>query len=80
MGFLIGDGGFLRKRIADINTDSRDFRNTKGNCKHYGAKMVDIFALGVTICFAIPLIIDIFNKDSRDDSRNNNNNGRTRKR
>jgi len=70
--FGLGDLGFFRKKIADGN-NSRDFRYTKGNCKHYGAKVVDIFALGATICFAIPLIIDIFNKDSRDDSRNSDN-------
>lgn len=80
--FGLPDLGFFRKKVADGN-NSRDFRYTKGNCKHYGAKVVDIFALGATICFAIPLIIDIFNKDSGNgngDMRNNNNNGKTRKR
>lgn len=77
--FGLGDLGFFRKKISDGN-NSRDFRYTKGNCKHYGAKFVDEFALAATICFAIPLIIDIFNKDSKIDDQPRGNTGKTRKR
>ena len=75
--FGLGDFGWFKKKI-DAGNNSRDFRYTKGNCKHYGSKAADIFAGIAAIGFLVPLIIDIFNKDSKDDSWNNNNGRRKR--
>ena len=76
--FNLGDFGWFKKKFNSGENSSRDFRYTKGNCKHYGSKAADIFAGIAAIGFLIPLIIDIFNKDSKDDFGNNN--GKTRKR
>jgi hypothetical protein len=75
--FNLGDFGWFKKKF-NSGENSRDFRYTKGNCKHYGSKAADIFAGIAAIGFLVPLIIDIFNKDSKDDLGNNN--GKTRKR
>lgn len=78
--FGLGDFGWFKKKI-DAGNNSRDFRYTKGNCKHYGSKAADVFACMAAIGFLVPLLIDVFNKDSKDDAnRNNPNNGKTRKR
>lgn len=74
--FGLPDASWLKKKL-DAGKDSRDFQYTKGNCKHYGTKAADIFAGVAAICFLVPLVIDIFNKDSRDDSGHNNYGGRT---
>ncbi len=77
--FGLGDFGWFKKKL-DTGNNSRDFRYTKGNCKHYGSKAADIFAGIAAIGFLVPLIIDIFNKDAKDDQSWGNGNGKTRKR
>ena len=72
--FGLGDFGWFKKKIESGN-NNRDFRYTKGNCKHYGSKAADIFAGLAAITFLVPLFIDIFNKDSRDDGNNGNRGG-----
>lgn len=67
------DVGFFRKKNESVNNNG-DFKNTLGNCKHYGAKFVDCLGIAAGMVFMVPLIINVFNKDSNDD---NNNNGRT---
>lgn len=51
--FGLGDFGWFKKKV-NSSTKVSDFRYTRGNCKHYGTKVVDILALSV--------ILDIFNK------------------
>ena len=58
--FGLGDFGWFKKKV-NSGTKVSDFRYTKGNCKHYGAEVADIFAS----IAAIGLVIDnIFAKDS----------------
>ena len=65
--FGLEDFRWLKKKV-NAGNNSRDFRYVKENCKHYGSKAADIFASVSAICFLVPLVIDIFNKDSTNTS------------
>ncbi len=69
--FGIQDLGFFRKKIENGGSD-KNFRYTKGGCKTYGSKVVDIMAIGATLCFIVPIIIEVFDKNSRDDGNTGN--------
>lgn len=77
--FSLGDFGWFKKKL-DSGKESRDFRYTKGNCKHYGSKAADIFAGIAAIGFIVPLLIDVFNTDSRDNTDWNNNRNSNKRR
>ena len=64
--FGIQDLGFFRKKIENGGIN-KNFRYTKGGCKTFGSRVVDIMAIGATLCFIAPIIIDVFDKDSKDD-------------
>lgn len=73
-----GDFGLAKKKLESIR-NGRNFRYTKGNCKHYGSKAADI-GLGVAaIAFVFPLILSIFDDEDMDEPRNERD-GRTRRR
>lgn len=78
----LNDMGFFRKKNEAINNNG-DFKNTLGNCKHYGAKFLDCLGIAAGTLFIIPLIINVFNRDDNsgnNNNNNNNNNGRARRR
>ena len=75
----LNDLGFFRKKNESIN-NSRDFNNTLGNCKRYGAKFVDCLGIAAGVMFIVPLIISVFNRESDNgNNQNNNKNSRPRK-
>lgn len=76
----LGDVGFFRKKNESINNKG-DFKDTLGNCKHYGAKLVDCLGIAAGIVFITPLIISVFSRDNSDeDSETRNGNNRNRRR
>jgi hypothetical protein len=75
--FGFGDQGFLGKKIREANTGSG---YTDNNLKHYGSKATDVFAAVAVIPVVYFLLKSVFGKGNNSQPRNNNNNGKTRKR
>ena len=63
--FGLGDFEWFKKKV-NSSTKVSDFRYTRGNFD--GSKATDIFAGIAAIGFLVPLVIDIFAKDSTNTS------------
>ena len=73
--FNLLDMGFFRKKIG-ASEQSRNFRYSKGFCKHYGNKVVDGACIVAGICMIVPLALEVF---FGDDQRNKEGNHDRRK-